>query len=61
MPTLSGFCPNGHAIETFIASHDVRPDGSDREVVIAVCSVEDVRCSACGALIDALEEDTSNA
>ena len=56
MPTLSGFCPNGHAVETFITSDDVRLDGPDHEVVIAVCNADDLRCGTCGSLVDALED-----
>lgn len=52
MPTLKGWCPEGHAIEAFVSSDDVCRDGEDG--VIAVMSVEEVTCSTCGALIDSL-------
>lgn len=53
MAKLSGWCKNGHPVETMIMSCDVRRTGEDG--VMAVCGEEDVTCEKCGELIEDLE------
>lgn len=54
MPVLKGWCPNGHAIEAFVAAEDLQRIGE--EGVAAYMGVSDVTCNNCGELIDALAE-----
>lgn len=58
MPTLKGWCPNGHPIDTFISSDDIRREGE--EGVIAVTGIADVTCPQCGLLIDALADSNTH-
>lgn len=56
MPMLTGWCKEGHRIEAFISSCDVRIEGPENDTVIAVTGISDVTCPKCGGLIEALAE-----